>query len=309
MEKTFPQSEEEFEALMDSVDRRLVMDGFSIGQRPLNAIMAIGREYQATLPVTEPVPGYEADPVFRNWPFVQRILRWYDLRYGDRLKVDFSPGRLVVLLRGDPWVMRLPRIYGKVAFVASRTPKDKARPAFSMGQDPIVHNVLDGIVDLPQGFRDVLTDEELRELLNWAILSFTALTGLEQASQNELISNARSDYLAAVDYIVAKNPSYGQAKWASLQAVEKLLKAVLLGKGEKSIKRDHNLAGHLKEVERAGVVLQVDELISTIQCRPGIRYGEESATLLDAVAAHHATLKVILQLNGFLPQRHAASVG
>ena len=49
-------------------------------------------------------------------PLSEAMHQWYKDSYGDRLKVDPCPGRTVVLLDGDLYVLKVPRIYGAANF-------------------------------------------------------------------------------------------------------------------------------------------------------------------------------------------------
>jgi hypothetical protein len=46
-------------------------------------------------------------------PHADWVNDWFRQRYGDRLLVGFSIGNAVILVRGDPYVVRLPLILGK----------------------------------------------------------------------------------------------------------------------------------------------------------------------------------------------------
>lgn len=81
------------------------------------------------------------------------------------------------------------------------------------------------------------------------------------------------------------------AKWAALQAVEKTYKAFLVVHRAKVPKR-HKIA----ELSKLAAALDLHpadpELIAAVECDPGVRYGEVSVSLPDAVAAHHAALEL-----------------
>jgi hypothetical protein len=55
------------------------------------------------LPKREPTPG-----CYSGTDMIIRSFRWYKERYGDALKMDFSPGSVVVTIRDDPWHIELP---------------------------------------------------------------------------------------------------------------------------------------------------------------------------------------------------------
>ena len=113
---------------MQEVDRRLQTDAVPIPSRPMRAesILAVelGEAFVHPYPKREPVEGQYLgdDPTIR-------VERWFNARYGDRLKIDFSPGRIVMMILGDPWVVQYPMLWGEWRLVLSATePSDG--PAF-----------------------------------------------------------------------------------------------------------------------------------------------------------------------------------
>jgi hypothetical protein len=83
---------------MEDVDRRLREARTSIPSRPLLAFREIAKD-GLTLAIGT------------SNPHANLIDAWFKRRYGDRLLLDFNIGKAVVLIRGDPYVMRLPLIY------------------------------------------------------------------------------------------------------------------------------------------------------------------------------------------------------
>ena len=54
------------------------------------------------------------------------IRRWFRTKYRDRLKMDFSPGTVPILIDGDAYAMVLPRVYGMVHLYAIRSHTEPA---------------------------------------------------------------------------------------------------------------------------------------------------------------------------------------
>lgn len=291
MQEKIPDDPKEFDKLMLGIDRRLADNGVSIFRRPIHASHIISKEFGIQLLMTPPTPGVPHE-LLKYWPISQRIRQWYELRYGDRLKVHLGSGCMAFLIDNDVWVFRFPRIYGSVRLVASRTIKSNR-----MGTKgkPLIHNILDSIDRLPDARRSSLTDAQLDGLLKYFVLGFEALCGLEAFAKDGLVNSALADIAASIDHLVARNPEYGLSKWSSLQAAEKLLKATLRRASAKYSKT-HNLAQLLKEAQRSQVTLDIDKLVGKIQCSPGIRYGQEPCTLFDAVDAHHDVFRVSIQV-------------
>jgi hypothetical protein len=91
--------------------------------------------------------------------------------------------------------------------------------------------------------------------------------------------------------MLTARPSYGQSKWDSLQAVEKLIKSCILEKG-KVHKNTHHLADLFALAEGLGVPKTDPSLIALVQCPPSVRYDAATVTKIEAFSAHGAALKI-----------------
>jgi len=289
--KKLPTDGFELDALMERVDAKLASEGVPITLRPMLALGAISDEFETAIPMSEPFRDEDtSSPLAKNWPFVQQALRWYDDRYGDRLLHDPRPGRVAFLLHQTPWVLYLPRIFGRVEPVASRTLKSEG---IRTDGGPPAYNVLDGIEGLTEQLKRSLSEVELGEMFALFQLGYNALTTMEYLCPNVLVEAAMADINTAVDHIMARNPSYGQSRWASLQATEKVLKACTeLKRGKYSL--THHLQQICAEASSVGIPTPPQEDIDAIQCSASVRYGTESTTLNEAISAHHASLRVCL---------------
>ena len=291
MQKKIPNDPKKFDKLMSSIDRRLGGEGVSIFRRPIHASSIISKEFGIPLLMAPPRPGVPRE-LAKYWPIAQRIRQWYEHQYGDRLKVHPGPGRMAFLINNDIWVFRFPRLFGSAHLVASHTIKSNR---IGIKGKPLIHNILDSIDRLPEGLRLSLTDTQLNRILRYFVLGFNALCGLEVFHEDKLISSALADIDVSIDHMVTRNPEYGLSKWSSLQATEKMLKATM-ERARVKYPKTHDLTRLMKEAQRSGITLNIGKLIGGIQCNPGIRYGQKSCTLLDAVNAHHAVFKVSTQV-------------
>jgi len=287
-----PDSLAEFHQLMTEIDRSLAAEGVGIPGRPLRAIGELSRRYQLSLPISEPLPNAPAE-LHETWPISSRVHDWYDDQYGERLKVDFSPGRMAILIEEDLWILRLPRIYGSVQFTVSRTIRSDSSPS---PDGPVVYNVVDSVENLPAARVSVLPDNELEHIYEKFMLGLRAFSIVEGSAELELIQTARTDIDSAVSQLTASHADYGLSKWSSLQAAEKALKGAILGMGEEPY-RTHDLCKLGKQAEAAGIADRWSSLLPYIQCSPSIRYGDEVCNRDNALRAHHASLALVVELH------------
>jgi hypothetical protein len=92
-----------------------------------------------------------------------------------------------------------------------------------------------------------------------------------------------------------KADRFGESKWASLQAAEKILKAAVEIKGA-SYKFGHDLASICQQLDGLGVTFDWGPIVMKIQCSASIRYGEITCTRDEAVSAHQASLELVVSL-------------
>lgn len=112
---------------------------------------------------------------------------------------------------------------------------------------------------------------------------------MELINDFTLVADAFADLNAAVFHLTIRNRHHGLSKWASLQAVEKMLKAYLKRKvGD--FKSGHVLEPLAQSAEKAGLIALDRRLLSATQCSANVRYGDDLVTLRCAVDAHHASL-------------------
>jgi len=160
----------EFEEFMIEIDAILNEKDIPIQARTIQslseAVTLLNIENTKIFPIqSEPIDGlYEGDSLLAH------IVKWIEDRYGDRLKVDFSLGHSLVLIRGNPWLIRFPYIIGRIRIICERDLGKKFQsfpiPKLDKQKQKPEINLLLQIDELPQGLANELTDLELKELLN-----------------------------------------------------------------------------------------------------------------------------------------------
>ena len=280
-----------FEEMMREIDAGLVRDGVPISARPIRAVMAVGTRFKVALPLV-PAPSGAPAELARHNALVRNIQAWYDTVYGERTKIDFSMGSVVVVIDGDLNVLRLPRLYGTARFVVSR--QFTKRPTV-FSREPAVCNVLQLVQNLSEAKAASLSDEALRHVIEMFALGFEAHDVLEASQSHELIRVARGDVQTAVNNLMDRGNRFAELKWASLQAAEKTLKGAIALEGAK-YEFTHSLSGLCEQLEGLGIKFEWSDLTAQIQCSPQIRYGSQSCSRDDALSAHQASLRLVAVL-------------
>jgi len=293
MIKKFPEDEKKFDQLMKEINLKLSQDECSIPWRPLMALQIISSKFETNLPISE--PGIESHSLSQNWHITSRVIKWYEAKYGKRLKTDMSPGRMVILIEEDPWIIYFPKVYGSVTIMISNSKESKK---FS-GKGHTVYNALDSIRDMPLESRKSLPEYELVHIYKKFVLGLKGISILQGTRQHNLIRSAIADISSSVDHIMDKSPEYGLSKWSSLQAAEKIFKAAIDLKGSK-FRKTHDLNELSEQANEANIICDCENILAAIQCSTGIRYGEESCDLDSAITAQNAVfaLAIILKEGG-----------
>jgi hypothetical protein len=284
-----PNSGPAFEALMAQVDAKLAAEGVDIPGRPLLAAREVSVKFGLEMPLAGNFDNLPPS-LRKNLNLSHAIKKWYDDAYGDRLKEDPCPGRTAFLLETDAYVMRIPRIFGQVQFVVKREFLHNR----GISRGPVICNIvqlIDGVTPAKAGR---LSDSALQAAADAFERALPALYILE-STDHELLHIARGDVAVAVSNLMDRGERYGESKWASLQAAEKVIKAALALQGEK-YQLTHGLQKLVDHLARVGVAIDGSRVVSPIQCTPAIRYGQESCTREEAIAAHHASLDLVNML-------------
>lgn len=290
-----PCTEEEFQALMRAVEDQLQQDGTPIPIRPIQGLALISK----WLGVAQDISVPDRDPIpdcYRGRDLTIRAYRWFDERYGDKLKMDFSPGRTVVLIRNDVWVVDLPLMYGSQTVIASPGRPSEPMPPGGWTEKPPPFNVVDTVQDLTPALRRSLTNVELQEILEKFVLAHETFRQFRPAA-GPLVVEALTDYSTTVHHLAKSRPHAGQAKWSALQAAEKVLKSAIDARG-RTPPRIHDLQKLAQQAEDVGAPTVDSHVLQAIRCDAGVRYGQPQVTIHEAVEAHHASLVVGYVVSG-----------
>lgn len=260
-----------------------------IPARPIVAGLKITRRYDIVLDAVPPnTPILEG--VYTPEQISLRIHDWMTKRYGDRLKLPFTLGRVVIPLRGSLYTIKCPVVYGSVRFVCQPGTFGQPRNTIGVRFAPTC-NVIDLIDDLTADLAHSLTGEEVVRIGLAHASAMGAYVALHAIGDVQFVNEALGDLDAAVRHLMEHKPQAGLSKWASLQAVEKLLKAYVVAKGG-SVQRHHRLDGHVADAVKRGLPSPPTQYIMDLQCPAGVRYGENDVSVEEAGIAHLISLEV-----------------
>jgi hypothetical protein len=136
-----------------------------------------------------------------------------------------------------------------------------------------------------------LSDAALEEVNDATIRAIHAIWTLS-STPHELMNIARGDVAVAVSNLMERQGRFGESKWASLQSAEKTLKAAIALAGG-TFGKIHELEKLFGQLATLGICIDPQPFVDAIQCKPGIRYGEEPCTLEEALDAHRRSLDLV----------------
>jgi hypothetical protein len=280
----FPKDECEFNHLMEEIDNDLKRRGILIFQRPIYIPLEIMKRFGISIPLVPNSPYIPGD--YGGDSLSSHIIDWYQKRYGDRLNIDFSPGSVALLIKGDPYRLKLPWVYGHIKLnFDPNLDKDKNAP---------LRAPFRSVEGLTSEQAKSLSRRELKQFAAFFIFALQTVQGLACITDKNFIPEAQSDLETAVSNLFMTRPHYGQSKWATLQFTEKLFKCYLSIQEQRIPKSrvGHDLIYLSRLASKEGLQVIPNTLLNFIQCDPSVRYGATIVDMNEAIKAHHASLEV-----------------
>ena len=105
---------------MLEVDEQLRKEGVPIPARELRSLALVCQATGLEELRVYPDHATPAKGSFAPNDLPAHIFAWFRSRYGDRLKMDFSPGSRLIKLGGNLWLMRLPFVRGRARFMINK---------------------------------------------------------------------------------------------------------------------------------------------------------------------------------------------
>lgn len=284
-------TQNEFEEFMNIINQELIDDGVPIPARQISGFCEACKKLQISMPLSLP----ERQPkegCFDGLDLGIRIKQYFEEIYGEKLKMDFSPGSIAVLIKEDVYKIKFPKIYGQ--FILTADPRNIDIEEFKIDGKPAL-NVLAYIDGITGKRAEKLTDEELKEILELFIKSQNCFELLQTFRGNFLFTEIIGDFSASTQHLVHTPPQLGLSRWSSLQALEKTIKAFTKSKGL-GFKRVHILSEIASEAEKVGLKPLTREQLEIVQCSPSIRYESSDQTIKKAVAAQHTAIDLCFEI-------------
>jgi hypothetical protein len=286
---TLPVTKDEFEEAITAIDNDLRARDIEVHSRSLHAVMTYAKLYGVDIPI--PSGSNLGSPgIYIGESLGAHIMHWYSMRYGERQYFYMGPGSVIIMLRGDPWEIRLPLILGEVNCVIDRDLKKyiDSPKVTQDGVHPTV-NILESVLDLPEGLAKSLSDAECQSIEDGFWMGMECMQAIDRIRDSPYIPEALSDIASAVRHVFSVPSHFGQSKWSSAQAAEKMLKSFLKSR-ECAFPFTHNIHQLYALCSANGMAALDENTINALQTKASVRYGGESVSLSEAVGGHLASL-------------------
>lgn len=287
-------SEEEFELEMRQIDDLMISQSVSIPARQIRGWMVFCQRHKL-------------EGISFNNPLSRKVMGWFQTRYGDRLNLDLDFGSSILTIRGDVFRFRCPLFYGRLLMASAPELLNRQSAGVAVNK-PALLNVLELIEGITIAYALSLPSAELTKLHDRIVRTQIRLARISDAGTQRFIPEGRSDIRSSVEQLIQNVPQFGPSKWASLQAVEKFLKAYITQQGG-SFKRNHDLEELARSAETLGLPKLSRESFKLIQCPASVRYDSASVDKTAAIKAHHAAVFVCAHISNYLVGRSAWKTG
>jgi len=286
---------------MSEIDLILREKDIPIPGRTVHALCEAGTKLGIEVLIA-PIKSAPIEGVYEGESLSAHIVKWVQDRYGERLKMDLSIGHALILIRGTPWLLKFPWMVGSVRMVCERDLSKEFQNfvVYKSGEPhpkPIM-NLLLCIRDLPQSLVNDLSDDELREILDYFLVGNEFFIRTYRFFKDaELLLSGIRDVKSSAEYCVDSNSTHGLSRWASLQSAEKFLKFYIEQSGEQ-FPHTHDLKRLANQAYGLGLPLIEETVLDHIQCNASVRYESLQHKTLDVVKAHQNALMVgVLAMN------------
>lgn len=284
-----------FLGLIEEIDRELSESDMPYHQRPLHAFSQMANKIDPKGRF-DMLQSYKiAEDDFSNNGLCAQVHRWYESRYGDRIKIHPGPGSYILVIKNEPWEVVFPLCYGQNEFTIDANLQRENRSVITSGGNKIPSvNILWHVKNMTREVASSLSDDERQKILKEYMVGLNAVQSLRSMNGIPYMDQAMNDFDISVSNIFHKYPDYNNSKWASLQFAEKTMKAKLKLEGIE-FKKDHKLSMLSEKLKSLSINIP-DQVISNIQCSAGVRYGEQPVTKREAILAVQNALALFVQV-------------
>ncbi|EMK9143239.1 hypothetical protein RZM92_000856 [Citrobacter freundii] len=283
---------EALRALIKEIDDDFCRESVPIPQRTMRCMAILSQKLQVNLPI---YASKEKSYMSEGHRISYVISAWYDEMYGNRKNKNIDIGYVLLLVRGDLMVCRIPNFMGECCFLIEED--------LSVKMAPNETNILLMMDGMTQAFSSSLSYQEKEEIFNQFKKGLNASVIISEwlGSDLDMIKAAVNDLKIIESNIKSNFRHLGNAKWSYNQFVEKILKSWLLKAGlERSCLKNysHNLAAAAKKFNEYYHEKIDLSLLDGIKGGAGLRYDEIGVDECELIQVQNDVFEVVNLIGG-----------
>lgn len=268
---------DQFEEMISGIDDALADDNVPIPRRPITAAIELQKRLHVSAPIFHPYAKDLSYPIKLN-NISCHVYQWYEVTYGDLVKIDPRPAKFPFSLHGNAYEVSLPLLFGSFQIIGSK----------KKTSNPRILNAVDSIENLPVHVRNKMSGEEENYI---QVLFYTCLetAGELKKHNSDLTDSAINDIIVSCDLISGSNKNYSLSAWHSLQFIEKIFKKFISIHAE--FQKIHDI-NKLKEMATQ-FGYKADPKINwdLFDFGPSVRYEPQSIEYESAIKINHEAWK------------------
>ncbi len=190
--------------------------------------------------------------------------------------------------------MRIPLIYGAVVIKAKRDLPSNA--GNRIGAQVLDVNACASLTGITEARLQHFSDDDLNEVYGLFVVGLDVRDVFKRFRKSDpMFAAAEEDWFSAVAHMTNQSPNWGQARWSSLQMIEKFMKGLIAIIGDYEVPWGHTLKEPHDVLAKSIRGLDLHHLIADIQCDASVRYNDPRtpSTRQQAYAAFKASLLVV----------------
>jgi len=269
---------EVFEDTIVQTDSALAKAKIPILARPIQAIIAIFKKYNVSGPISNPSISKLEFPV-GPLNLCVHINSWYEGQYGNKIKIDPSPGRFPLVIEGATYQCRIPLVSGTALILSSK----------SEFKDKQILNAIDHITDLPKIVRARLSGES-ENYIQSIFCTCIEVSKELSARRTPLHESSQSDILIGNNLLCGHNINASMSAWHSLQLAEKVLKQYISEHEEPP--HIHDIKKLIKLAKKYGYTPDNSLNLSLFNFGAKTRYKPKQISVEQAVKINHEAWRI-----------------
>lgn len=278
---------EEFDKRIHEVDSKLAEEKIAIPGRPLQAIISMFQSHKVSGPLIHSFGKDMSFPITAT-NLSDHVNAWYEINYGNMIKIDPSPGRFPLLIEGATYQCRLPLLMGSHMILAS---KEKF-------QDKKIINAVDYISDLPTHVRARMSGS-FENIIQAIFLTCLEVTSDLKNHTSQLLKSASTDIQISCDLISGYNVNPSLSAWHSLQFAEKTLKEYI----SRFVKPpfSHNICELVELAQSHGYKLDDRLNLNLFKFGASVRYDPTQIPTEGAISINHESWRIAFNVLKQIP--------